>query len=129
MEYRIKTRVLLDTHFNDNDFNELMWDAAKPLMIENIKSVFEKDRILSEYIDDTISFEFYPHWRLLLRFRFNCNDENEAEAESFLRSCLEDIRTPLADKGYHIWKINCKVEEANLEWLDKLEDMVFGQIR
>ena len=56
MEYSIKTRVLLDTHFNDSEFNVLMWDSTKPYMIEDIRSIFEKDPILSAYIDGTMSF-------------------------------------------------------------------------
>ena len=33
----------------------------------------------------------------------------------------------LEEKGYRIERISCTAEEMDMEWLDKLEDMVFGQ--
>ena len=66
-------------------------------------------------------------YRVLLKYQFSCNDENEAEAESFSKSCVEDIREELERKGYRIERISCTAEEMDMEWLDKLEDMAFGR--
>ncbi len=52
---------------------------------------------------------------------------NEAEAESFSRFCVEDIRHELEEKGYRIKKNNCTAEDMDMdmEWLDRPEDLVF----
>lgn len=47
------------------------------------------------------------------------------EAESFSKSCVEDIRRELEEKGYCIERINCTAKEMDMKWLDELEDMVF----
>lgn len=125
MDYSVKTRVLLGTNFNTAEFNVLMYESAKPFIIEDIKSVIEEDSTLPQYIDGDLTFRFLNNYDVLLKYRFNCNDENETEAESFSRSCVEDIRYELENKGYRIKKINCTAEEMDMEWLDRLEDIVF----
>lgn len=125
MDYSVKTRVLLGTNFNTVEFNALMFESAKPFIIEDMKSVIEGDPTLPEYIDGDLTFRFLENCDVILKYRFNCNDENEAEAESFSRSCVEDIRHNLEEKGYKIKKINCTAEEMDMEWLDRLEDLVF----
>lgn len=125
MDYNVKTRILLDTNFNAGEFNDLMYESTKPHIIEDIKSVIEEDPTLPQYIDGNLTFRFLSDYKVLLRYQFSCNDENEAEAESFSRSCVEDIRMGLEEKGYRIEKISCTAEEMDMEWLDKLEDMAF----
>lgn len=125
MDYNVKTRILLDTNFNTREFNDLMYESAKPRIIEDIKSVIEKDPTLPQYIDGDLTFRFLPDYKILLKYQFVCNDENEAEAESFSKSCVEDIRRELEEKGYRIERINCKAKEMDMKWLDELEDMVF----
>ncbi len=125
MDYNVKTRIWLATNFNTRDSNDLMYEDAKPRIIEGIKSVIEADPTLSEYIDGKLTFCFLPDYKILLKYQFGCNDENEAEAESFSKSCVEDIRRELEKKGCRIERINCTAEEMDMEWLDKLEDMVF----
>lgn len=127
MDYNVKTRILLDTNFNAGEFNDLMYESTKPHIIEDIKSVIEEDPTLPQYIDGDLTFRFLSNYKVLLKYQFSCNDENEAEAESFSRSCVEDIRMELEEKGYCIERISCTAEEMDMEWLDKLEDMVFGQ--
>ena len=125
MDYSVKTRILLGTNFNTAEFNTLMFESTKPFIIVDIKSVIEEDPTLPQYIDGDLTFRFLNNCDVLLKYRFNCNDENKAEAESFSRSCVEDIRSELEDKGYRIKQINCTAEEMNMEWLNKLEDIVF----
>ena len=125
MDYNVKTRILLNTNFNTSEFNDLMYENVKPGIIEDIKSVIEEDPTLCGYIDGDLTFRFLSDYRILLKYQFVCNDENEAEAESFSKSCVEDIRRELDEKGYHIRRINCTAEKMDMKWLDELEDMVF----
>lgn len=127
MDYNVKTKILLATNFNTSEFNDLMYESAKPEIIEDIKSVIEQDSTLPGYIHEDLTFRFLSNYKVLLKYQFNCNDESEAEAESFAKSCVEYIRTELEEKGYRIERISCTAEEMDMEWLDKLEDMVFGQ--
>ena len=127
MDYNVKTRVILNTNFNTSECNDLIYESAKPHIIEDIKSVIEEDPTLPQYIDGNLTFCFLCDYRVLLKYQFSCNDDNEAEAESFSKSCVEDIREELEGKGYRIERISCTAEEMDMEWLDKLEDMVFGR--
>ena len=120
MDYVVKIRILLNTNFNIREFNDLMYEEAKPDIIEDNKSVIEEDPILCGYIDGNLIFRFLSNYKVLLTYDFNCNDENEAEAESFSKSCVEDIRKELE-------KISCRAGEMDMEWLEKLEDMVFSK--
>ena len=126
MDYNVKTKVLLEIDFNTEEFNVLMYESAKPYIIDDIKSIIKEDTILSRYIDGDLTFCFESHYKILLKYCFSCNDENETEAESFSRSCVEDIRSRLEDKGITIKKISCKAEEMDMGWLDCLEDNIFG---
>ena len=83
MDYNVKTGILLNTNFNTREFNDLMYESAKPRIIEDIKSVIENDPTLPQYIDGDLTFRFLSDYRILLKYQFGCNDENEAEAESF----------------------------------------------
>ena len=127
MDYNVKTRILLNTNFNTSEFNDLMYENVKPGIIEDIKSVIEEDPTLCGYIDGDLTFRFLPDYKVLLKYDFNCNDENKAEAESFSESCVEDIRRGLEEKGYRIERIKCRAEEMDMEWMEKLEDMIFSK--
>lgn len=127
MDYHVKTKVLLGTNFNTAEFNALMFESTKPFIMDDIKSVIEEDPTLPQYIDGDLTFRFLGNYDVLLKYHFNCNDENREEAESFSRSCVEDIRHGLEERGYKIKKINCTAEEMDMEWMDRLEDMVFPQ--
>lgn len=129
MDYNVKTGILLNTNINTREFNDLMYESAKPRIIEGIKSVIEKDPTLPQYIDGDLTFRFLSDYRILLKYQFVCNDENEAEAESFSKSCVEDIRKGLEEKGYRIERIDCTAKEMDMKWLDELEDMVFPKDR
>ena len=125
MDYNVKTRILLAANFNTREFNDLMYESAKPYMIDDIKSVIEADPTLPQYIDGNLTFRFLSDYKILLKYQFGCNEENEAEAESFSKSCVEDIRRELEERGYRIERIDCTAKEMDMKWLDELEDMVF----
>jgi len=61
-----------------------------------------------------------------LEYTFSCHDENEAEAESFSAYCVRCVQKELEGFGCKIRKIDCKAEEADMSWLDELEDAIFG---
>ncbi len=124
MDYSVKTRVLLGTHFDTSEFNMLLFEGAKPDIIEDIRSVLAEDPTLSQYIHGDLTFRF-SGYDVLLKYRFECNDENEAEAESFSESCVKDIQKKLEEKGYSIKRVACTAEEMDMKWLDELEDMIF----
>lgn len=121
MDYNVKTRILLD-EFYTGEFNDLMYESTKPHIIEDIKSVIEEDPTLPQYIDGDLPFRFLPDYKVLLKYQFSCNDESESEAESFSKSCVENIRMELEEKRYRIERISCTAEEMDMEWLDRLED-------
>lgn len=98
MDYNVKTRILLNTNFNTSEFNDLMYESTKPHIIEDIKSVIEEDPTLPQYIHGDLTFCFLSNYKVQLKYQFVCNDENEAEAESFSKSCVEDIREELEGK-------------------------------
>lgn len=58
MDYEAKTRVSLDTGFDDRVCNHLMFDGMKNEMVEQIKAVFESDKTLSENITSDLNFTF-----------------------------------------------------------------------
>lgn len=72
MDYVVKTRILLNTNFNIREFNDLMYEEAKPDIIEDIKSVIEEDPILCGYIDGNLIFRFLSNYKVLLTYDFNC---------------------------------------------------------
>lgn len=61
-----------------------------------------------------------------LEYTFSCFDESEAEAESFSAYCVRCVRKELEAFGCKLGKIECKAEEADTSWLDRLEDSIFG---
>lgn len=49
MDYNVKTGILIYANFNTREFNDLMYESAKPRIVEDIKSVIEKDSTLFQY--------------------------------------------------------------------------------
>lgn len=125
MDYEVKTRVLLDTGFDDRECNHLMFDGIKNEMVKQIKAVFESDKTLSENITSDLNFTF-SGYKVDLEYTFSCNDENEAEAESFSTYCLRNIEEKLQEQGFNVKKITCEAEEMDMGWLDRMESMWFG---
>ena len=48
------------------------------------------------------------------------------EAESFSTYSVQCVQEALEEFGCKIRKIECKAEEADMTWLDRLEDAIFG---
>ena len=124
-DYDVNTVVLFDTGFDDRECNCLMFEGMKEKIVNDIKGVFEKDKTLSENITGNLDFTFWGY-KVKAEYNFTCNDENEAEAESFSNYCLQAIREALQERGYTIEKVTCTASEMDMGWLDRLEGMWFG---
>lgn len=124
-DYEVKTSVVFHTGFDDRECNCLMLDGMKKKIVEEIKAGFESDRTLRENITSDLAFSFQGY-KAKVEYTFSCNDENEAEAESFSAYCLQNIKEKLQEQGYCIKQVTCKASEMDMEWLDKLEGMWFG---
>ena len=124
-DYEVKTSISLDTGFDDRENNRLMFEDRKRGIIKDIKSVFESDKTLTEYIAGDLDFQF-DGYKVKVEYIFTCNDENEAEAESFSNYCVNGIQNKLEELGYGIKQVTCKASEMDMEWLNRLEGMWFG---
>lgn len=124
-DYEVDTTVLIDTGFDDRECNCLMFDDMKEKIVSDIRAAFEGDKTLSENITSNLDFTF-SGYKVNVEYTFSCNDENEAEAESFSAYCLRDIQERLQAQGYTIEKVNCTASEMDMGWLDQMERMWFG---
>ena len=94
--------------------------------MQHVKKVYEKDDTLgSGYVSSDLNFHFDGRM-VQLEYTFSCHDENEAEAESFSDYCVRGVKKELEGFGCKIRKIDCKAGEADMSWLDALEDAIFG---
>lgn len=53
-------------------------------------------------------------------------DYDVRTAESFSDHCVKSVRKDLESFGYNLMGIHCMAEEADMTWLDRLEDAVFS---
>lgn len=124
-DYEVDTTVLIDTGFDDRECNCLMFDDMKEKIASDIRAAFEGDKTLSENITSNLDFTF-SGYKVNVEYTFSCNDDNEAEAESFSAYCLRDIQEQLQAQGYTIEKVDCTASEMDMGWLDQMERMWFG---
>lgn len=124
-DYEVNTTVIFNTGFDDRECNELMFKDMKDKIVNDIRGVLEEDETLAEHITGSLTFSF-SGYKVTVKYIFSCNDENEAEAESFSNYCLEGVRDRLLDEGYTMERITCQANEMDMEWLDRLENLWFG---
>ena len=127
MDYNVQTKVTFRLDFDGSgDFNMLLLPDIQKQFAQHVKEVYEHDDTLgSGYISSDLDFHFDGR-TVQLQYTFSCHDENEAEAESFSDYCVRCVQEKLEEFGCKIRKIDCKAEEADMEWLDRLEDAIFG---
>jgi len=127
MDYDVQTEVTFRLDFDGSgDFNMLLLPDVQKQFVQHVIEVYRQDDTLGNgYISSDLNFHFDGR-TVQLEYTFSCHDENEAEAESFSKYCVQCIQTELESFGCKIRKINCKAEEADLSWLDALEDQIFG---
>lgn len=127
MDYEVLTKVkFLLTFDGSGDFNMLLLPDIQKQFVQHVKEVYEQDDTLGNgYISSDLDFQFDGRtaW---LEYTFSCHDENETEAESFSTYCVQCVRKELEAFGCKIKKIDCKAETADMSWLDRLEDAIFG---
>lgn len=127
MDYDVQTEVRFRLDFDGSgDFNVLLLPDIQKQFVQHVKKVYEQDDTLGNgYISSDLDFHFDGR-TVRLKYTFSCHDENEAEAESFSTYCVQCVRKELEAFGCKIKKIDCKAEEADLSWFDRLEDAIFG---
>ena len=127
MDYDVQTKVRFRLDFDGTgESNILLLPDIQKQFVQHVKEVFEQDATLgSGYVSSDLNFHFDGR-TVQLEYTFSCHDENEAEAESFSKYCVRGVQEELEEFGCKIRKIECKAEEADTSWLDRLEDAVFG---
>lgn len=127
MDYDVHTKVRFRLDFDSSgDFNMLMLPDIQKQFVQHVKKVYERDDTLgSGYISSDLNFSFDGRM-VQLEYTFSCHDENEAEAESFSSYCVQCVRKELEAFGCKIRKVDCKAEESDMSWLDRLEDAAFS---
>ena len=127
MDYDVQTTVNFRLDFDGSgEFNVLLLPDIQKQFTQHVKKVYERDDTLgSGYVSSNLNFHFDGRM-VQLEYTFSCHDENAAEAESFSAYCVQCIQEKLEGFGCKIRKIDCKAEEADMSWLDQLEDKIFG---
>ena len=127
MDYDVQTKISFQLDFDGSgEFNMLLLLDIQKQFVQHVKKVYEQDDTLgSGYISSDLNFQFDGRM-VHLEYTFSCHDENEAEAESFSAYCVRGVQKELEGFGCKIRKIDCKAGEADMSWLDQLEDAVFG---
>ncbi len=123
MDYDVQTTVNFRLDFDGSgEFNVLLLPDIQKQFTQHVKKVYERDDTLgSGYVSSNLNFHFDGRM-VQLEYTFSCHDENAAEAESFSAYCVRCIQEKLEGFGCKIRKIDCKAEEADMSWLDQLED-------
>lgn len=124
-DYSVDTKVYFLLTFNSPEFNSLILRDVQSAFAAHVKAVFEKDETLREYISGDLDF-WCQGRKVDLHYKFECHDENSAEAESFSRYCVNGVRRSLESFGCQITGIDCKAEESDMSWYEAFEDAVFG---
>jgi hypothetical protein len=127
MDYDVQTKVRFRLDFDGSgEFNTLLLPEVQKQFVQHVKEVYEKDDTLGNgYISSDLNFQFDGR-TVKLEYTFTCHDENKAEAESFSAYCVRCVQKELEEFGCKVQKIDCKAEEADMSWLDQLEDAIFG---
>lgn len=127
MDYHVQTKVKFRLDFDGSgEFNMLLLPDIQKQFVQHVKKVYEQDSTLGDgYVSSDLNFHFDGR-TAQLEYTFSCHDENAAEAESFSAYCVRCVRKELEAFGCKVGKIECKAEEADTSWLDRLEDEIFG---
>ena len=125
-DYNVQTKLRFHLDFDgEGEFNLLMLPTVQQEFVKHVKRVFEADDTLRDYISGNLDFRFDGRW-INLAYTFSCHDENEEEAESFSAYCVRHVQKRLEEFGCRLTQTKCTAEEADMTWLDELEDAVFG---
>lgn len=126
LDYNVATKITFWLNFmGGNDLNDLAFPDVYQAFTDHVKEVFQEDDTLKDYVSSNLDFHFDGR-KCRLEYTFSCHDESEAEAESFSEYCVRDVQEELEAFGCRLSTINCSAQEADMTWLDELEDAIFG---
>lgn len=109
------------------EFNSLLRPNIQNQFIKHVQSVYEQDDTLGDgYVQGGLNFSFQGNRTVHLDYVFQCHDENETEAESFSKYCVDAVKRELEAFGCKVMCVDCKACEMDMSWLDRLEDAIFG---
>ncbi len=123
-DYSVDTKVFFQLTLNSPEFNSLIMRDVQNAFAAHVKSVFEKDETLREYVSGDLNFWFQGK-QIELHYKFECHDESEAEAESFSRYCVHGVKRELEAFGCKVTEIDCKAGEMDMVWYDQFEGAMF----
>lgn len=125
LDYDVATKITFWLNFmGGSDLNDFAYPAVYRAFTDHVKEVFLADDILKNYITSNLDFHFDGR-KCCLEYTFSCHDESEAEAESFSEYCVQRVQEELEKFGCRLSRINCSAQEADMTWLDELEDAIF----
>ena len=127
-DYDVCTKATFRLDFDGSgELNLLALPDAQRAFANHVRDVFQRDGTLGGgYVHGDLSFQFHGR-RTELEYTFSCHDESAEEAESFSTYCLRTVQSDLEAFGCQLRQIRCTAKEADMTWLDQLEDKVFPQ--
>ena len=126
-DYDVRTRVSFKLDFDGSgELNLLALPDVQRAFAGHVQNVFQQDDTLGSYVQGDLTFQFDGR-RVDLEYTFTCHDESKEEAESFSDYCVKSVRKDLESFGCNLMGIHCTAEEADMTWLDRLEDAVFSK--
>lgn len=126
IDYDVRTVVSFKLDFDGSgEMNLLALPVAQQTFAEHVRDIFKQDDTLRSYVHGDLTFRFNGR-RGELEYTFSCHDDSEEEAESFSDYCVKSVRKDLEALGCRISRVRCTAEEADMTWLDQLEDAIFG---
>lgn len=125
-DYDVRTRVSFKLDFDGGgELNLLALPDVQRAFAGHVQNVFQQDDTLGSYVQGDLTFQFNGR-HVDLEYTFSCHDESKEEAESFSDYCVKSVRKDLESFGCKLLQTRCTAEEADMTWLDRLEDAVFG---
>lgn len=126
-DYDVSTRVSFLIQCDSPEFNGLLLPDIRERFVKHVQAVYEQDSTLGNgHIEGDLNFSFQGNRTVHLDYVFQCHDENEAEAESFSRYCVHDVKRELEAFGCKVTGIDCKAGEMDMSWYEAFEDAIFG---
>ena len=128
-DYNVHTDIKVRLDFDGTDeMNILAMPAVQSQFTDHVMTVFRDDRTLSEHVSGNLDFTFDGR-NARVQYIFSCHDDSPAEAESFSRFCVNGVKPRLQAFGCVVQAVTCHAEEADMTWLDELEDRLFGKAK
>ena len=125
-DYDVRTKVSFKLDFDGGgELNLLALPDVQRAFAGHVQNVFQQDDTLGSHIRGDLTFRCDGR-HVDLEYTFTCHDESREEAESFSDYCVKSVRKDLESFGCKLLQTRCTAEEADMTWLDQMEDAVFG---